>query len=303
MNLIPFLFLESGSLDRACLEIGGDMGARQLLAVGFRLFAVWLCVGALQFVALLAALRHLESSFGNAPWLSVVVLGVPAGIALLVWVSSGPIASGLMSGLAKVPEPRFSPMDMVAVGCVLMGLWWLKEAVFPLATLWLHAVTASSETGQSAAAWLGARGKIAAAQGVAQIALAAFFVCRPYRIARWILRHAPVVRDEAPEPLHALLRRARELGVRQIARPDIIAALVNELAGHPRVLEQLDELESLLRYGGNPLTRSAAARAVIEIGVEAAVRVRDTAASQLTEEAVPEVVDNLKAVVALADGI
>lgn len=278
------------------------MGAKQLLAVGFRLFAVWICFGALQFVALLASVRRMQSTFGNELWLGVVVVGASAGVALIVWVTSGPLASGLMSGLVRrSPEPKFSPVDVVAVSCVLMGLWWLKEAVFPLGAIWLRAVAASSETGQSAAAWLGAQGKIAVGQDVAQIAVAAFFVSRPYRIAGWILRHAPAIREEAPEPFHVLLRRARELGLRQVARPDIMAALAGELAGHPLVLEHLDELGALLRYGANPLTRMVAAQSIVEIGVGAAVRVRGSAASQLAEEVVPEVLDNLKAVVALAD--
>jgi len=193
-------------------------------------------------------------------------------------------------------------MDIVAVGCVLMGLWWLKGAIFPLGALWLQAVGASSETGQSAIAWLGLQGKIVASQDIAQIVVAAFFVSRPYRIAGWILRHAPEVREETHEPFRLLLQRMRELGMRQVARPDIVADLVRHLARHPEVIDRVPELEALLRYGSNPITRSVAARAIVEIGPGAAARVRDTAASQLAEEVVPEVERDLRTLVALAEG-
>lgn len=243
----------------------------------------------------------MERVIGNSVWLSVSVAGACVGVALIVWALSAPVARGLMSGLVGTPEPRFSPMDIVAVGCVLMGLWWLKGAILPLGVLWLQAVSSSSEVGQSAQAWLGTRGKLIAAQDIAQIAVAAFFISRPYRIASWVLRHAPVVREPAPEPFDLLLRRARELGLRQLAGPEVVSHLTGLLALHPEVLDRLPELEALLRYAPNPQTRSAAARAIVEIGIGAAVRVKDTAAGQLAVEVVAEVMEDLKALVDLAE--
>jgi len=182
------------------LAQGEVMSARQLVAVGFRLFAIWVCVGAFQLFAITAALKNMSATWSNPWWMGTLIVGVCVGVALIVWMLSGTMARGLMSGLTKIPETRFSPFDIVVVGCVLMGLWWLKESIVPLVVLWLKAVALSSDSGQSAFTWLGAGGKLTAAMDLMQIGIGAFFVCRPYSIARWVLRHAPVVSDAAAEP-------------------------------------------------------------------------------------------------------
>jgi hypothetical protein len=175
------------------------MSARQLVAVGFRLFAIWLCVGAFQLFAITAALKSMAATWSNPWWMGTLIVGVCVGVALIVWTLSGTMARGLMSGLAKAPEPGFSPFDIVVVGCVLMGLWWLKESIVPLVTLWLRAVALSSDSGQSAFTWLGVGGKLTAAMNLMQIGIGLLFVCRPYSIAGWVLRHAPVIPDAAAE--------------------------------------------------------------------------------------------------------
>jgi len=280
------------------------MGARQLVAVGFRLFAIWLCVGAFQLFAITAALKNMAVTWSNPWWIGTLVVGVCVGVGLVVWTLSGTMARGLMSGLAKTPEARFSPLDIVVLGCVLMGLWWLKESIVPFVGLWLKAVAMSSDTGQSAFTWLGVAGKVAAAMDLIQIGIGVFFVCRPYSIARWVLRHAPVISDAAvdpTEPFDALLRRAKELGVRQVARPDIVANLIELIATHPDVLRRFAELQELLQYKLNPSTRSAAGRAIVLLGPGVAMQAKATAATQLIEEDVAEVVRDLTALIALAD--
>jgi hypothetical protein len=173
----------------------------------------------------------------------------------------------------------------------------------PFAGLWMKAVAMSSETGQSAFTWLGVAGKVAAAMNLLQIGIGVFFVCRPYSIANWVLRHAPVISDamEPPEPLDVLLGRAMDLGVRQVARPDLVAKLVKLIAMHPDVHRRLPELQELLQYKLNPSTRSAAGRAIVLLGPGAAMQAKATAARQLIEEDVPEVVRDLTALIALAD--
>lgn len=175
------------------------MSARQLVAVGFRLFAVWLCVEAFQLFSITVALKHMAVEWSSPWWFGSLVVGVCLVVALVVWTLSGIMARGLMSGLTKTPETRFSPFDIVVVGCVLMGLWWLKESIVPLVGLWMRAVAMSSETGQSAFTWLGVAGKVAAAMDLMQIGIGVFFVCRPSTIARWVLRHTPGISDAAVE--------------------------------------------------------------------------------------------------------
>jgi hypothetical protein len=175
------------------------MSARQLVAVGFRLFAIWLCVEAFQLFAITAALKNMAATWSNPWWMGILIVGVCLGVALVVWTLSGTMARALVSGLATTSEARFSPFEIVVVGCVLMGLWWLKESIVPFVGLWMKAVAMSSETGQSAFTWLGVAGKVAAAMDLMQIGIGVFFVCRPYSIARWVLRRAPVISDAAIE--------------------------------------------------------------------------------------------------------
>jgi len=279
------------------------MGARQFVVVGLRLFAVWLCVSALQFYALMSALKRMTVDWGNSAWMGILVVGVCAAVALLVWVLSGAIARALTLGVAKTVETRLSAFDVVAVGCILMGLWWLKASVVPLVTLWMRAAASSTEAGQSAFVWLGVEGKTVAIGYLLEIGIGLFFICRPYDIAKWVLRHSPAaiaVDARPPERFDVLLRRATELGLRQSVRPDIVTNLTEQIASHPDVLRRFLELEELLRYKANPFTRSAAARAIVLTGPAAAARARDLAITQLVEEEDPEVVKSLRRLVELA---
>lgn len=277
---------------------GKTMGARQLVAIGFRLFAIWLCVSALQLFAIASAIRKMTAAWGDAWWVGILVVGVCVGIALIVWGLSGAMARGLMAGLERTPQSTFSPLEMVVVGCILMGLWWLKESFVPLVGLWMRAVALSS--GESAFAWLGTAGKLNAAMNLIQIGIGLFFVCRPYQIAQWVLRHAPIIHNATDEPFDSLILRARDLGRRQVARPDIIAKLVDLISSHPASFSRLAELMELLRYEPNPYARMAAARAIFLLGHEAAVRAMPAAVDQLAKEDSPEVIEDLNSLIASA---
>jgi len=276
------------------------MSARQLVAVGFRLFAIWLCVSALQLFAIASAIRKMTAAWGDAWWVGILVVGICVGVALIMWGLSGAMARGLMAGLERIPPATFSPSEIVVVGCVLMGLWWLKESFIPLLGLWMKAVALSPESGQSALAWLGPAGKLSAAMNLIQIGIGFFFVCRPYNIARWVLRHAPMVSDITTEPFDALLRRAKELGLRQVARPDIIAKLIELLSLHPEAHSRLPELIDLLRYKQNSSTRTVASRVIVSLGHVAAARAKPTAMEQLVEEDSPDAIEGLNLLIALA---
>lgn len=278
------------------------MGARQLVGVGFRLMAIWLCFGATQAAGIVSWLQSRRGAFLMTPHLGFWMVLVGAGVALILWALSGVFAAALTRGLASDAKPRWAPLDAVAVGCVLMGLWWLKDSLVPLAALWLNALASSSEMGQSVVAWLGTQGRTEAGQYLAQMAAAGFFVVRPYPIARWLLRHAPVI-PEVPvsvEPFDTVLRRACELGLRQIARPDIVESVVSALAGHPQVAFHLPRVIELLRYEDNHLTRQAAAQAIIRVGRGAALRARDVATGQLRVESDPNTVSSLRELVEFA---
>lgn len=270
------------------------MGARQLVALGLRLFAVWLCVSAVQFYLIMSSVRALGVGWLQSSWMSILVVGIAVAVALVLWVLSGPMARGLMSGLHSGSESRFSPHQAVEVGCVLMGLWWLKGAVLPLVTLWFRALSVSADQGRSAIAWLGVEGKSAVMADLLQICIGLFFVTRPQTIAHWVLRHVPAVGDAPLEKFNVILRRMTELGLRQTARPALVDDLANQAAAHPAALEHFGELEELLEYEGNPHTRSAAARAIVALGRPATLRARKAAEIRLAKETIPEVANDLR---------
>lgn len=270
------------------------MGAKQLVALGLRLLALWILVSALQFYGIASALQATNTRWGNPPWTSVLVVAVVILVGLVVWLASGPLARGLMSGLPNTLDAKFSPHQAVAVGCILMGLWWLKTAVVSLAFLWLKAIALSTGSGRSAMAWLGTEDKLYAFSDGLQIGIGLFFVLRSSDMARWLLRHLPSIPEASSEPFDPLVRRAKELGLRQTVRPDVMADLVMQLASHPDALRRFGELEELLRYAPNPYTRSAAARAMLALGSLGAARARHVAGMQLREETDPDVAKDLE---------
>lgn len=164
------------------------MGARQLVAVGFRLFAVWLLIGALQVFGMTESIKRAASLWGDSSLLGLSIAGALVGFALIVWALSGWAARILFSGLPANDDLRPVPLNLVVVGCMLMGLWWLKEAVVPFIGLWLKASAISSETGQSAFDSLGSVGRVNAILYLVQIAIAIVFVTRPYWLAGYLLR-------------------------------------------------------------------------------------------------------------------
>jgi hypothetical protein len=270
------------------------MGARQFVALGLRLFAIWLFVTALQFYGVMSALRSASAQWITSPWMGALVVVILLAVGVALWMSSGPLARGLMSGLPNVGETKLSAYQALVVGCVLMGLWWLKTSFVPLVILWLRAIAMSDEAGKSAMTWLGIDGKLAALSDVLQVGIGLFFVCRPGKIAGWLLRRGPLVPEASAEPLEVLFRQATELGLRQTVRPDVMAELVERMASHPSILNRFTELEDLLRYEPNPYTRSAAARTIVALGTMATTRARDAAKAQFEREAFPDVAKDLK---------
>ncbi|MBD8897830.1 hypothetical protein [Rhodanobacter sp. DHG33] len=281
------------------------MKSKSIVAVGFRLYAIWLGVSALQL--LLASFAFERQSmmhpYGASPWLGWLLAAAFGLAALIVWALSGWIAARMLAGVTDEGDARITRFDFVVIGCVLMGLWWLKESVVPFAGLWLKAFVNSPELGKSAFNWLLENAKVTMLTELLQISLALVSILRASSIAKWILRHVPHVPDivpERPEPFENLLRRLKELGLRQVARRDIVAKLVEQVATHPDAYLHLEDLTGLLHYEANSLTRSASARVIARLGSEAARKSKNSAITRLADEESPEVKGDLTALVALA---
>ncbi len=160
------------------------MLARQWVIVGFRLFALWLVVAAFQSYTLVStAQRMAAAGMDDSPWFAIAIVGMFLGVAIVVWALSTPLSGLITTGLPPVEGSRAAAVDMAAVGCVLMGLWWIKDATIPLLGMWVKAIALAPETGQSAFALLGMEGKAAMGLHVLQIGIGVFFIARPYVIA------------------------------------------------------------------------------------------------------------------------
>ncbi|GLQ95735.1 hypothetical protein [Dyella mobilis] len=167
------------------------MSARQCVALGLRLFAIWMCLDAIQAALFMVA----SGTSDTAPpfwWQKILGILVTLIVALIVWVLSGPVARGLMSRLEDVPDTKFSAHQAVVVGCVLMGLWWLEQSIFVVVVEWLRTLSVSPEYGQSAKDWLRTDHKITLFSGLLQIGVSLFFVCCPHVIANAVLRRANI---------------------------------------------------------------------------------------------------------------
>jgi len=166
------------------------MTARQIVAVGLRLFALSLCLGAIDMFWRAAALYKMAVAWGSPLWFGLPLVGLFLAGAAVIWIMSGPLSRWLISGLGKMEATKPSTIDLLAVGCMLMGLWWLKEALIPFVRLWLNALELAPGSGVSAFVWLGSEGKVGVAMYVLQIVASGCLVRGAYPLARWLLRRA-----------------------------------------------------------------------------------------------------------------
>jgi hypothetical protein len=120
----------------------------------------------------------------------------------------------------------------------------------------------------------------------------------------WESRWRPPLEETfstAQESFERLLRRARDLGVYQVARPDIVFEIAQQLAQHPDASSRLPELTDLVQYESNHFTRCVSAQAIALLGQTAATRARDRAVRQLELEKDVRVKLEIQKLIALAD--
>ena len=178
------------------------MTVRQLIGIGLRLLAMWLCLNAFVGYGLVLASannRVDHGSFSPAVVEFMVVIAFEL-MALVLWFFSNHIAGALLSGFSKDVEIRIRPSDLVVVGCVLMGLWWLKDATLPLLSLWLRSIFLSSTTtDQSTLEMMSTSIRINCGLYLLQIAVALILIYRSRRIASWLLQYPALSSGETYE--------------------------------------------------------------------------------------------------------
>jgi hypothetical protein len=166
------------------------MTIRQVVAVGLRFFAIWLCFNALGgFLFMLKAEQ--ANGLGSTPGASYI-LGSMLALAVVVWMAAPYIGGAMVSGLRQSEPSQLSLADLVTAGCVLLGLWWLKEGVAGLTYTWLRAQMISSVSGQSAYASMDAATRAQAGYHLGEALLAAWLLARPFVVPRWVLGRARV---------------------------------------------------------------------------------------------------------------
>lgn len=102
------------------------MTPHQTLAVGVRLFAIWLVLYVLP--GTYSAMLGVESGSPDIFRLAAVGI-VPLVIAALLWFSPLTVAQKLLSNAAETPAPALSPEAWLPVGCTLIGVWLLASAL------------------------------------------------------------------------------------------------------------------------------------------------------------------------------
>lgn len=168
------------------------MTPKHFMAVGLRLFALWLVWESIQIFAVASAIKRVNVPLGDSPlWMALPLMILFLIAAFLLWIFSAPLASAVLSGVPAPQDPTVSLGHLIVAGCVLMGLWWLKDAVTPLARLWFKAIVMSRLNEGSTFDLIGDTGKVNTVIYLVQIACALFFVLRPFVIANWIIHAIP----------------------------------------------------------------------------------------------------------------
>ena len=163
------------------------MTARQLVVVGLRFFSIWLCIKALQAVVYLANLRHADG-LGQAAPSMYYMIGFLLSAAVVVWMTARQLAGAVLSGVPVNDACSPSLANLVAAGCVLMGLWWLKDAVAGLADSWVKAQVLAATTGQSAFSSMALEARVRTGYFLGEGLAAAVLVGRPFAVTRRVLR-------------------------------------------------------------------------------------------------------------------
>lgn len=165
------------------------MGERRSVALGLRLFAIWLVIDAVQ---LLALYLPLEGVVPISPVPAVILGGATVIAAIVVWAFSSALSKRLMPDLADVPEPKPGTKQWLAIGCVLMGLFWVKTATISL----IVSVTQFAYFSHKAEAnWIGtltSAGSFRAFAHLLELMAGLVLVCAPRAVTDWLIRRMPL---------------------------------------------------------------------------------------------------------------
>jgi hypothetical protein len=127
------------------------MSPTQAVALAVRLFAVWLAIyWALWVPYLYGLVRDSENVAESAGAIGVLVLAIL--FVLFLWFFPRTVARTLLPEHDSTPITTASPAAWFAVGCALLGLWVLTEALPGLARN-VYVLIYAQRNGASAPGW------------------------------------------------------------------------------------------------------------------------------------------------------
>jgi hypothetical protein len=125
------------------------MAPKQGIAIGIRLFAIWL---AIYFARMLPAFYH-QMVLTVDPYANLIAAGVVAftiAAILVLWFFPRTIAGVLLESSGPIATEPASPDTWFAVGCALLGLWLIVPALssllYNLSILYLSQRTSDVDT-------------------------------------------------------------------------------------------------------------------------------------------------------------
>jgi hypothetical protein len=102
------------------------MSPHQVIAVGVRLFAVWLGISVFRAVPSLYFGRY---GFEAHPLVATVTLLVASAVVVFLWLLPQTIARRLLPSSNSEALPSASPDLWLAMGCALIGLWVVSSTL------------------------------------------------------------------------------------------------------------------------------------------------------------------------------
>ena len=170
----------------------------QFVVVSVRFFAIWLFISALRGLVYLTGVGQADG-FEQLGLRVYYGIGFLACAAVVAWMIARPLAGAMLRGVPSQQSEAPSLANLVAAGCVLMGLWWLKDAVVGLADSWVSAQLLAAMNRRSAFASMDLAARARAAYLLAEALAAAVLLMRPWAVTGWVLR-----RSAAPPSQHRL---------------------------------------------------------------------------------------------------
>jgi hypothetical protein len=124
------------------------MSPHQTIAVGVRVFAVWIAVNLLMnAMGMLSAAKQFSEP--SAKWFIGAIVLVTITFALVLWFFSRTVARLILPGPGTPPAESASPDTWFAIGCSLLGLWVLT-GVIPSLARYLFVLFLAQRSGTSA---------------------------------------------------------------------------------------------------------------------------------------------------------